>query len=252
MTIPSAVPASTVDPAETQRFGAIAQEVWDPLGKFRPLHALNPVRLRFLRDSLAAHFGTDTATVRPLAGLRIVDIGCGGGLLTEPLARMGAEVVGVDAAAENIAVAAAHAADAGLDIDYRCTTAEALAASGARFDAVIAMEIIEHVADVGFFMQKSTALVRPGGAFAVATINRTAKSLLLAKIGAEYVLRWLPVGTHDWRRFLKPSEIAAHLRRNGLHVRDSAGMAYSPFTDEWRLSRDLDVNYALFAAKPAA
>jgi len=144
------------------------------------------------------------------------------------------------------------AAEAGLDIDYRCTTAEALAATGARFDAVMAMEIVEHVSDVGLFLGATAALVRPGGAFAIATLNRTVKSLLLAKIGAEYILRWLPAGTHDWRRFLKPSEIAVHLRRSGLTVRDATGVVYSPLTDEWLLSKDLDVNYMMFAAKPAA
>lgn len=243
---------TTIDPAETARFGAIAAEVWDPHGKFRPLHQLNPARLQFLRDHLTEYFGGDKAAARPLVGLSIVDVGCGGGILTEPLARLGATVVGIDAAAENIAVAAAHAAEAHLDIDYRCTTAEALAETGARFDAVIAMEIVEHVSDVGLFLGATAALVRPGGAFAIATLNRTVKSLLLAKIGAEYILRWLPAGTHDWRRFLKPSEIAMHLRRSGLTVRDATGVVYSPLTDEWLLSKDLDVNYMMFAAKPAA
>ena len=243
---------TTIDPAETARFGAIAAEVWDPRGKFRPLHQLNPARLQFLRDRLTEHFGRDRFAGRPLEGLRIVDVGCGGGILTEPLARLGATVVGIDAAAENIAVAAAHAAEGGLNIDYRCTTAEDLAAAGERFDAVIAMEIVEHVSDVGLFLGATAALTRPGGAFAIATLNRTVKSLLMAKIGAEYVLRWLPAGTHDWRRFLRPSEIAAHLRRSGLIVRDATGVVYSPLTDEWTLSRDLDVNYMMFAAKPDA
>ena len=250
--MPAAATPTTVDPAETARFGAIAAEVWDPHGKFRPLHQLNPARLQFLRDHLTEHFGGDRAAARPLEGLSIVDVGCGGGILTEPLARLGATVVGIDAAGENIAVAAAHAADAGLDIDYRSTTAEALAEMGARFDAVIAMEIVEHVSDVGLFLGATAALVRPGGAFGIATLNRTVKSLLLAKIGAEYILRWLPAGTHDWRRFLKPSEIAAHLRRSGLTVRDATGVVYSPLTDEWLLSKDLDVNYMMFATKPAA
>jgi len=251
--MPAAAPpttTTTVDPAETARFGAIAAEVWDPHGKFRPLHQLNPARLLFLRDRLTEHFGRGKAATRPLDGLSIVDVGCGGGILTEPLARLGATVVGIDAAAENVAVAAAHAAEAGLDIDYRCTTAEALAATGAQFDAVIAMEIVEHVSDVGLFLGATAALVRPGGAFAIATLNRTVKSLLLAKIGAEYILRWLPAGTHDWRRFLKPSEVAVHLRRSGLTVRDATGVVYSPLTDEWLLSKDLDVNYMMFAAKP--
>lgn len=252
MQMPAAANPTTIDPAETARFGAIAAEVWDPRGKFRPLHQLNPARLQFLRDRLADHFGCDKAATRPLEGLRIADIGCGGGILTEPLARLGATVVGVDAAAENIAVAATHAAEAGLDIDYRCTTAEALAEEGVQFDAVVAMEIVEHVADVSLFLGASAALVRPGGAFALATLNRTVKSLLLAKIGAEYVLRWLPAGTHDWRRFLKPSEIGLHLRHSGLVVRDATGVIYSPLTDEWLLARDLDVNYFMFATKPEA
>ncbi|MFN4087419.1 MAG: bifunctional 2-polyprenyl-6-hydroxyphenol methylase/3-demethylubiquinol 3-O-methyltransferase UbiG [Alphaproteobacteria bacterium] len=241
---------TTVDAAETARFGAIAAEVWDPVGKFRPLHKLNPARMRFLRDRLAEQFDRDPRSQRPLEGLTIVDVGCGGGIVSEPLARLGAAVTGIDAAPENIAVAATHAADAGLKIDYRCLTAEDLAASGERFDAVVAMEIVEHVADVGLFAKATAALVKPGGGYAIATLNRTVKSLLLAKIGAEYVLRWLPVGTHDWRRFLKPSEVATLLRANGLELRQAAGVTYSPLMDEWVLSRDLDVNYMLFAARP--
>ncbi len=245
----SATNFTTIDPKETARFGAIAAEVWDPFGKFRPLHQLNPARLQFLRDGLAQHFGRDVATARPLDGLRIMDVGCGGGILSEPLARLGAIVTGIDAAPENIDVASAHAAEAGLDIDYRCTSAEAVAAAGEQFDAVVAMEIVEHVADVDLFLAATASLVRPGGAYAIATLNRTMKSLLLAKIGAEYILRWLPVGTHDWRSFLKPSEIATGLRRNGLTVRQATGVTYSPLTDEWQLSPDLDVNYMLFATK---
>ena len=239
----------TVDPAEIEKFSAMAADWWDPDGKFRPLHRLNPVRLGFIRDHLAGHFGRDPLGETPLAGLEILDIGCGGGLLAEPLARLGARVTGIDAAAENIEMARLHAAESGLEIDYRAATAETLADRGESFDAVLNMEVVEHVADVTAFMTAAAGLVGPGGATVVATLNRTPKSFLLAIVGAEYLLRWLPRGTHDWRRFLRPSELARFLRAAGLEVTEISGLAYNPLSDAWRLSRDTDVNYMVFAVK---
>ncbi|HYE48491.1 MAG TPA: bifunctional 2-polyprenyl-6-hydroxyphenol methylase/3-demethylubiquinol 3-O-methyltransferase UbiG [Azospirillaceae bacterium] len=241
---------TTIDPEEVRRFGAIAAEWWDPMGKFRPLHRLNPIRLAYIRDALCARYGRDPLSPRPLAGLRLVDVGCGGGLLSEPLSRMGAEVVGVDAAEENVKTAAAHAAQTGAAVDYRHTTAEALAAAGETFDAVVAMEIIEHVADVALFLRSCAALMRPEGVLFLATLNRTPKSFALGIVAAEYVLGWLPRGTHDWKRFLRPSEIAAGLRPLGLGVRDLAGITYDPLRDRFSLDRrDLDVNYMLWATR---
>jgi 2-polyprenyl-6-hydroxyphenyl methylase/3-demethylubiquinone-9 3-methyltransferase len=242
--------AASVDPQEIAKFTAMAESWWDPAGKFAPLHRLNPVRLRFIRDRLCAHFGRDTAAERPLEGLRILDIGCGGGLLCEPLTRLGARMTGVDASEKNIHVAKLHAGQSELSIDYRHTAAETLAAAGETFDAVLNMEVVEHVADVEGFLATSGQLVAPGGATVVATLNRTAKSFALAIVGAEYVMRWLPRGTHDWRKFLRPSEVAAGLRRAGLDILEVTGVAYSPLTATWRLSQDLDVNYMIFAAKP--
>lgn len=238
---------TTLDPEEARRFEALADEWWDPHGKFRPLHNFNPARLGYLRGRLVGHFGRDPLARRPLEGLRLVDLGCGGGLVAEPMARLGASVVGCDAVPANVGAAAAHAAQAGLEIDYRHCLAEDLVAAGESFDVVLALEVVEHVADVPLFLHACRRLLRPGGCLVVATINRTAKSLLLAKIGAEYVLGWLPRGTHDWRRFLRPSEIAAHLRREGLTVRDVTGVTYAPLSNEWRLSADTDVNYMLTA-----
>lgn len=249
---PAARPHGTVDADEIARFSAIAAEWWDPAGKFRPLHRLNPLRVGYVRDAACARLGRDPLTPRPLAGLRVVDIGCGGGLLSEPLARLGAEVVGIDAAERNVKTAAAHAAESGTPVDYRATTAEALAVAGERFDLVVSMEVIEHVADVDLFLASCAALMAPGAALFLSTLNRTPKSFALAIVGAEYVLRWLPRGTHDWRRFLRPSELAAGLRRNGLALRDVTGVAYSPFTDQFRLApRDLDVNYMGWAESVA-
>ncbi|WP_420872602.1 bifunctional 2-polyprenyl-6-hydroxyphenol methylase/3-demethylubiquinol 3-O-methyltransferase UbiG [Nitrospirillum pindoramense] len=242
--------ATTVDPGEIQRFSAIAAEWWDEAGKFRPLHKLNPVRLEYLRDRICAHFGRDPLAPQPLKGLRLVDIGCGGGLLSEPLARMGAEVVGIDAAERNVKTAATHAMETGTPVDYRHTTAEDLVAAGETFDAVLSLEVVEHVADVPLFLDSLAALLKPEGLLVMATLNRTPKSYLMAIIGAEYVLRWLPRGTHDWRKFLKPSELAAGLRATGLTVREVMGLVYSPFNDAFRLdARDLDVNYLLWASR---
>lgn len=242
-------PVTSVDPAEIARFSAMAEEWWDPAGKFRPLHRLNPVRLAFIRDSLAEHFGRDARRPHPLGGLGILDIGCGGGLVAEPMARLGARVTGVDAAEKNIAVARVHAEQSGLDIDYRHASAEALLAAGERFDAVLALEVVEHVADLGAFLGACAGLVRPGGAMVLATLNRTPQSYLLAIVGAEYVMGWLPRGTHQWSRFVRPSELAGALRPRGVAVRKLRGMSYSPLRDQWRLSDDLGVNYLAFATK---
>ncbi len=245
----TAANSGTVDNAEIARFDESAAAWWDPHGEFRPLHKLAPTRLAFIRDRLAAHFGRDTRSTHPFAGLRLLDIGCGGGLVSEPLARLGFTVTGIDAGAATVAAARAHAEATATPVDYRQAAAEDLAAAGESFDAVLALEVIEHVADPKLFLASAARLVRPGGAFIAATINRTPKAFLLAIVGAEYVLRWLPPGTHQWSRFLRPSEVAAGLRPHGLAVREISGMAYSPLTDRWALSADIDVNYLLFAAK---
>ena len=244
-------PAPSVDPAEVERFSALAETWWDPRGSMAPLHRLNPVRLGFLRETLTTHFGRDAKSLHPFDGLRVLDIGCGGGLITEPLARLGASVTGIDAAEANIGVARAHARGADLEIDYRQASAEELAAAGERFDAVLALEVIEHVADVDAFLEATATLVRPGGAFIASTLNRTPKSLLFGIVGAEYVLRWLPRGTHRWDRFVRPSEFAAGLRRQGLRVREMRGLVYDLLAGEWRLGRDLGVNYMIYAVRPA-
>ena len=238
---------SSIDPDEIARFEAMAAEWWDPHGKFRPLHKFNPVRLAWIRDRLLARFGRDGASPRPLEGLRILDIGCGGGLVSEPMARLGAEVVGVDASHRNVEVARIHAAQGGLAIDYRQGTAEDLLAAGERFDAVLSLEVVEHVADPAAFLGACAGLVAPGGALFVATINRTPQAFALAIVGAEYVLRWLPRGTHSWSKFVRPSEVAAALRPTGLELREFAGMSYNPLRDAWSAGRDLGVNYIAYA-----
>lgn len=243
---------STVDAREIAQFAAIADAWWDEEGAFRPLHRLNPVRLRYIRDRLCAHFGLDAGAPKPLSGLRLADVGCGGGLLCEPLARMGAAVTGIDAAEEGIAAARAHAESVGLEIDYRAATAESLVAAGESFDAVISMEVLEHVADVDAFIAACRDLTRPGGALALSTLNRTPKSYLTAIVGAEYVLRWLPRGTHDWKKFIRPSELAARLRRQGLELADLTGIEYSALADRFSLGDDLGVNYLAFATRPEA
>lgn len=234
---------TTVDDAEIAHFSAMAEEWWDAKGKFRPLHQMNPVRLRFIRDHAMAHFRREAAQ-QPLSGLSLLDIGCGGGLLCEPLARMGANVTGIDAAEKNISIASLHAEQMGVTVDYRHTTAEALAASGAQYDIVTALEIVEHVADVEAFLQAASALVKPGGMLFMSTLNRTAKSYATAIIGAEYLLRWLPRGTHHWRKFLKPSELILPLEQLGIRTLDLQGMAYDPFNASWSLNpKALDINY---------
>ena len=239
---------TTVDPVEVDRFARIAGEWWDPAGKFAPLHRLNPVRIGYVRDRVAAHCRRDALSGTPLAGLSLVDIGCGGGLLCEPMRCLGATVTGIDAASDNIEVAAAHAARQGLAIDYRRSTAEALVSAGQRFDIVLALEIVEHVADADLFLRSCSLLVKPGGLLFLSTLNRTAKAWALAIAGAEYVLGWLPRGTHDWRKFLKPSEVARALRARDMDVREIVGVVYSPLSRAWSLSRtDLDVNYMLYA-----
>ena len=243
--------STTIDEREVEQFSRLAETWWDPFGPFAPLHKFNPHRLALIRDELCQHFGRDRHAARPLDGLGILDIGCGGGLVAEPMTRMGAQVTGIDASGRNIGTATAHAAQSRLDIDYRETTAEALAAEGARFDAVLTLEVVEHVADVDLFLRSAAAMVRPGGLLALATINRTLRSLATAKIGAEYVLRWLPRGTHDWRKFLPPERVEGSLEAAGLRVRRTAGLTYLPLLDTWRVGDDLSVNYMVFAAKSA-
>jgi 2-polyprenyl-6-hydroxyphenyl methylase/3-demethylubiquinone-9 3-methyltransferase len=246
----------SVDHAEIAKFEAMADAWWDPTGKFKPLHRLNPVRVRFIRDRLAARLGRNPEEPEPLRGLAILDIGCGGGLLAEPLARLGAEVTGIDAAERNIAIARDHAEKVGVKVTYLPCTAEDLAAQGepggGKFDAVLAMEIVEHVADLDSFVGSCAELLKPNGTLFVATLNRTVKSFAMAIVGAEYVLRWLPRGTHDWKRFLRPSELAQHLRARGLVLRELAGVTYHPFDDSFALGRDCSVNYLAVAgrAKP--
>jgi len=243
--------AETVDQDEVARFSRLAGEWWDPHGPMATLHKFNPVRLTYIRDRTAEHFGSDPKSLDSLSGLRFLDIGCGAGILCEPLARLGASVVGADPSAKNIAVAQAHAAQAGVAIDYRDTTAEQLAEAGERFDVVLAMEVVEHVTDVGLFIAQTGAMVKPGGLLFVATLNRTAKSFALAIVGAEYILRWLPRGTHRWDKFVTPDELEIAIERGGLHVTGESGVIYNLMADRWQLSRDADVNYMVVAEKPA-
>lgn len=238
-----------VDRDEVARFARMAEAWWDPKGPMKPLHRINPVRLAFLKRALCAHFGRDEQAIRALSGLKMLDIGCGGGLLSEPLARMGAEVTGIEPAEETIAIARAHAGESGLDIRYRVGLAEDLAGVGEQFDAVFAMEVVEHVPDLGAFLGTAAALVRPGGFFAGSTLNRTLRSYALAIVGAEYVLRWLPVGTHSWEKFVTPREFEAGLADAGLDPLATEGLVYNPLGDSWRLSRDTAVNYFITAAK---
>ena len=243
---------NTINPAEIARFGAMAAEWWDPEGTFKPLHMLNPCRLDYIVAQIAAEFDRDLKVPLPFAGLRLLDIGCGGGLLSEPMARLGADVLGADAAPRNIPVAALHAEQSGLVIDYRLTTAEALAAAGEQFDVVLNMEVVEHVADPQGFLSACQRLLKPGGLMICSTLNRTAKSFALAIIGAEWVMRWLPKGTHDWQRFITPDELYALIQGAGLHPVDRKGFVFNPLAWSWSLSdRDLGCNYVTASVKRA-
>ncbi len=247
----------SIDPAEVERFAALAERWWDRHGAFRALHALNPVRIAYVRDALvrerhAGEAGPEPPGLRPLAGLRLLDVGCGGGLMAEPMCRLGAEVVAVDAAEANIRAARLHAEEQGLAIDYRHATAETLAEAGERFDAVLALEIVEHVADLDSFAAACAALVQPGGTFVVATLNRTLAAYVLGIVAAERILGWLPPGSHDWQRFVRPAEMVRLLRRQGLTVADMTGMVYNPLAGGWTTSLNLSVNYIVHARKSRA
>ncbi len=243
---------TTIDPAEIAKFEAMAAEWWDPNGKFKPLHMLNPCRLDYITSQIAAEFDRDLTAPNPFKGLRILDIGCGGGLLSEPMARLGATVVGADAAAGNIPVAQVHAEQSGLSIDYRNTTAEALAADGEQFDVVLNMEVVEHVADPQAYLTACQHLLRPGGLHLCSTINRNAKSFAMAIVGAEYVMRWLPKGTHEWNKFITPNELYTLMEKAGLNPVDRKGFVFNPVLWTWFLSpRDLSVNYVTASIKPA-
>ncbi|EEW24966.1 bifunctional 2-polyprenyl-6-hydroxyphenol methylase/3-demethylubiquinol 3-O-methyltransferase UbiG [Rhodobacter ferrooxidans] len=242
--------ATTIDPAEVAKFEAMAAEWWNPHGKFKPLHQMNPVRLDYITSQIAAEFDRDLTAHQPFAGLRILDIGCGGGLLSEPMARLGATVVGADAAPRNIPVAQLHAEQMGLDIDYRNTTAEALAAAGEQFDVVLNMEVVEHVSDPLAYLTACQALLKTGGLMLCSTLNRNPKSFAMAIVGAEWVMGWLPKGTHDWRKFITPDELQDLIRRAGLDPVDRKGMVFNPVTWSWSLSpRDLSVNYVTASVK---
>jgi len=240
---------TTIDQAEVDRFSAMAAEWWDPNGKFKPLHKFNPVRLTYIRENICQRFDRDRKAPNALKGLRILDIGCGGGLLCEPMSRMGAEVVGADASDVNIEVAKIHAGQSGVDVDYRATTAEDLAASGEKFDVVLNMEVVEHVADVDLFLTACCEMVKPNGLMFVATINRTAKARALAIFMAEQVLRWLPKGTHTYEKLVRPEEIETPVNASGMEIIDRTGVFFNPLTDRWNMSRDMDVNYMLLASR---
>lgn len=237
----------SIDPAEIAKFSAMAAEWWNPTGKFAPLHKFNPVRLSFIRETASAHFGRSGLT--PFEGLQLLDIGCGGGLLSEPMARLGFAVTGVDASEKNIKTALTHAQSQGLGIDYRHGSAESLVATGAAFDVVLNMEVVEHVADLPGYLNACAKLVKPGGLMVVATLNKTLKSLALAKVGAEYVLRWLPPGTHDWAKFVPPARLKSLLTEAGLTVKETKGVSFDPLHWAWNLSSDTDVNYMVVAGK---
>ena len=243
---------SSIDPAEVERFSRIAAEWWDPKGKFAPLHRFNPVRLGFIREQALARFERDPRAAKPFEGLRLLDIGCGGGLLCEPMRRLGFEVVGVDASARNIGTADVHATQSGLDIDYRSGTAEALLASGEPpFDVVLNMEVVEHTAEPGRYLRDTSRLIAPGGLMIVATLNRPLKALALAKIGAEYVLGWLPRGTHDWRKFLTPDEVRLFLSSEPVALEGPYGGSYDPLNGRWRQTSDAAVNYMMIVTRTA-
>lgn len=240
----------TIDPEEVEKFSQIADTWWDPKGPFKPLHRFNPTRLSYIREHVTAHFGRDTSKHNALKGLKLLDIGCGGGLLSEPLAKQGAEVTGIDASEKNVKTAATHAREQGVDVNYQATSAEELVKTHKeQFDVVLNMEVVEHVADVPAFLKASAELLKPGGMMFVATLNRTAKSFIFAIVGAEYVMQWLPKGTHDWRKFLKPDEVIAELSRNGLNLHSEDGVSYNPLNQTFSVSRDTSVNYVLCFTK---
>ena len=244
--------SSSVDPAEVERFSAIAEAWWDPRGDFAPLHRLNPTRLGFIREQALARFARDRAQRAPFTGLRLLDVGCGGGLLCEPMARLGFAVTGLDASERNIDIAHAHAAQAGLEIDYRAATVEALREAGeAQFDLVLNMEVIEHVAEPAAFLRDTAALLAPGGLMILATLNRTLRSLALGKIAAEYLLRWVPAGTHDWRRFVTPDEVRGWLADEPLELAGPIGVNLDPLSGRWSVGADAKVNYMMTIARPA-
>ncbi|MFL6818973.1 MAG: bifunctional 2-polyprenyl-6-hydroxyphenol methylase/3-demethylubiquinol 3-O-methyltransferase UbiG [Bradyrhizobium sp.] len=237
---------TTVDPAEVAKFSRLSDEWWDPNGKMAPLHKINPLRLSYIRDAACRKFDRNAKSLSCLSGLRIVDIGCGAGLLCEPFTRLGAQVIGIDPSATNIAAARLHADKGHLSIDYRCTSVEQMDVRE-RFDIVLAMEVVEHVSDVSKFLNRCAAMLKPGGMMVISTINRNWKSFALAIVGAEYILRWLPRGTHQWEKFVTPDELAHHLDSNRLAITDQTGVVYSPFADRWSLSSDMDVNYMVVA-----
>lgn len=241
---------TTIDDAEVARFSKLAAEWWNPTGKFKPLHKFNPVRLAYIKEKVSARFDRNINATNALSGLRILDIGCGGGLLCEPMARLGAEIVGVDASPTNINVARLHAEQSGLAIDYRATTAEAISAQGETFDVILNMEVVEHVSDVPLFLTECSKMLRPGGLMFVATINRTMKAWGLAIIGAEHILRWLPKGTHQYEKLVRPEEIEQPLAAEGLSILETNGVFYNPLKDAWALSNDTDVNYMMLTERP--
>ena len=241
--------APSIDPSEIEKFSRMAAEWWDPTGKFAPLHKFNPVRLKLIRETVAAHFGRDGKSLRPFEGLSLLDIGCGGGLLSEPMSRLGFAVTGVDPSEKNIGTARAHAAQSGAAVTYRASDAEALVAEGLTFDVVLNMEVVEHVADLRGYLESTAALVKPGGLMFVATLNRTLKALALAKVAAEYILRWLPPGTHDWDKFVEPAKLRAMLEDAGLKILKTQGISFDPLGWGWRLSSDTDVNYMVVAGR---
>ncbi len=243
-------PAETVDPEEIAKFSAMADEWWDPRGKFRPLHKFNPVRLEYIRREVCHFKGLDALSQTPFTGLDLLDIGCGGGLLSEPMCRLGACVTGADASAENIKTASIHAAEQNLDIDYQATTAALLVDAGRRFDVILNMEVIEHVADPSAFINQCSSLLKPGGIMFLATLNRTLKAYALAIVGAEYLLGWLPKGTHEWEKFITPGELEEMTRKSGLDMVRMTGVSFSPLLNKWQRSGDLGVNYMCVTQRP--
>jgi 2-polyprenyl-6-hydroxyphenyl methylase / 3-demethylubiquinone-9 3-methyltransferase len=240
---------STLDAAEVARFDRLAETWWDEFGPMRTLHKFNPVRIAYVRDHILSHFNRSGEGLTPLSGLDLLDIGCGGGLLCEPLARLGANVTGIDPASKNIGVARLHAGQSGLPITYQEQTIEAVVGEGRQFDIVMAMEVVEHVADVDLFVKSCCQAVKPGGLLFMATLNRTLKAFALAIVGAEYVLGWLPRGTHQWDKFVTPQELRTALALGGFAPRHETGVVYNPLRDQWRTHRDMDVNYMLVAAQ---